>query len=68
MTGCVHETWHHPAPGTPLICEDCGVLWPGEPLPKAPAHGRAGYDGVANGPGFAARLRTALAQVPDSTP
>jgi hypothetical protein len=58
----VHGPWVIPERGKPLVCQGCGELWPAAPLPE-PAHHRAGYDGVADGPGFAARLRTALSEV-----
>lgn len=48
----------------PFACADCGEPWPGYPLPL-PAHEREGYGHVAHQPGFNARLRTALAGIPD---
>jgi hypothetical protein len=36
-TSCSHLWGHPPAAGaTPLICLECGELWPGAPLPKSP--------------------------------
>ncbi|HEU4656861.1 MAG TPA: hypothetical protein VFR97_05030 [Capillimicrobium sp.] len=62
----VHD-WGRRGRNEPLYCLDheCGVLWPGAVLPE-PAHEREGYGHVAHQPGFTARLRAALAEVPDA--
>jgi hypothetical protein len=75
--GHVHtweQRYHHPKRGifaglriASLCCADCGVLWPGEPLPE-PVHDHDGYGHVAEQPGFNARLRAALADIPDLPP
>jgi hypothetical protein len=63
MTGCEHH-WGHHAPGAPLACARCGMLWPGEPLPDTPAQGpRPGYGDLAELPGWGERLRAMTAEL-----
>lgn len=31
--GCSHPKWTNHERTTPLICAECGVLWPGRELP-----------------------------------
>lgn len=44
----MHGPWVHPDVYTPLVCEGCGELWPGEPLPASPNR----YEGWAREPGY----------------